>query len=230
MMRRMLAGIVQFNLGDKKMSIQKKIKAVLGFHGVSDADLLKRLNTVHDGLVGNAAYPTPPVDLAAFKTAIDSFTVLLADAADGGRRAISAKNKQRVVLIKLVTQLGHYVEAAADDDLATFNTSGFTPFVKTSSAPAALPPARIKWVDRGPNSGQIVVKPQPLPGALHFDLQYGVVSKGSVPTTWETIPLTSTKPATITDLTPGATYTFQIRALGRLGYTDWSDSVTFICA
>jgi len=34
---------------------------------------------------------------------------------------------------------------------------------------------------------------------------------------------------TISNLTPGATYAFQVRALGRLGYTDWSDSMTFIC-
>ena len=33
----------------------KKLKALLGFHEMSDADLLKRLNTVHDGMNGNSA-------------------------------------------------------------------------------------------------------------------------------------------------------------------------------
>ena len=109
------------------MSTQKKIKAVLGFHGVSDVDLLKRLNTVHDSMVGNPSFPKPPVDLAVFKTAIDTFTTMVTDAADGGKRAVSAKNKQRIAVIKLYTQLGHYVEAASDNDMATFSTSGSFP-------------------------------------------------------------------------------------------------------
>jgi hypothetical protein len=212
------------------MSTQKKIKAVLGFHGVSDVDLLKMLNTAHDSMVGNPSFPNLPVDLAAFKTALDTFAVNLTDAADGGRRAVSAKNKQRIAVIKLYTQLGHHVEAVSDDDMAIFRTSGFTPFVSTRTPAQPLARAAIKWVDRGPNSGQIVVKPEPLPRALHFDLQYGVVSKGGTPTTWETTMVSSSKPITISDLTPGVTYAFQIRAYGRLGYSDWSDSVTFICA
>ena len=96
------------------MSKVKTIKALLGFHRTSDADLLKFLNTVHDGLKGNSVYATPPVDLATFKTDIDSFTVLVTDAADGGKKAISAKNKQRQVVIKMVKLLGHYDHLGID--------------------------------------------------------------------------------------------------------------------
>ena len=39
-------------------------------------------------------------------------------------------------------------------------------------------------------------------------------------------PVTVIRAITVTGLTPGTTYAFQMRALGRLGYTDWSDSVT----
>ena len=88
----------------------KKIKAKIGFHGTTDADVLKQLNTVHDGMNGNPAFPTPTVDMPTFKTGIDLFTVLITDAEDGGKKAISAKNKQREVMIKDVTVLGHYVE------------------------------------------------------------------------------------------------------------------------
>jgi hypothetical protein len=41
--------------------------------------------------------------------------------------------------------------------------------------------------------------------------------------------VTGSKKITISNLTPGANYAFQIRALGRLGYNDWSDPITFIC-
>jgi hypothetical protein len=42
--------------------------------------------------------------------------------------------------------------------------------------------------------------------------------------------LTSPKKVTISGLTPAGTYQFQVRALGKLGYTDWSPSMTFISA
>jgi len=63
--------------------------------------------------------------MPTFKTAIDTLTVLVTDAADGGRKAISAKQKHREVVMKMYKQLGHYVEAACDGDMAKFNTSGF---------------------------------------------------------------------------------------------------------
>ena len=103
----------------------KKIKAVLGFGKVPDANLLKQLDAMIAGMTGNTAFSTPPVDMATFKTAVDTYDTMVTDALDGGKKAISAKQKQRAVVIKLATQLGHYVEAASNNDLATFNTSGF---------------------------------------------------------------------------------------------------------
>ena len=77
--------------------------------------------------------------------------------------------------------------------------------------------------------GQVVVKPRNLPKALSFDVRYGVEVNGVPPATWTTATIPGKKKWTITDLTPGANYAFQIRALGRLGYTDWSASTHFIC-
>jgi len=208
----------------------KKIKAKLGFHGTTDADVLKQLNTVHDGVNGNSAFPTPPVDMTIFKKGIDLFTVLVTDAEDGGKKAISAKNKQREEMIKEVTHLGHYVEAASNDDLATFRTSGFVPASTARTPPQPLPPASIAWIDRGPSTGAVVVKAEALPKAISYDLRFGVVVNGGTPpATWTTLSLPGSKKVTISNLTPGATYAFQVRAFGRLGHTDWSDSMTFIC-
>jgi hypothetical protein len=211
------------------MTKVKKIKALLGFHRTSDADLLKVLNTVHDSMKGNPAYATPPVDLDTFKTEIDSFTVLVTDAADGGKKAKSAKNKQREVVIKMVTLLGHYVEAACNDDTATFNTSGFTAASSVHTPPQPLSGAGFDWIDRGPSAGSIVVKVKKLPGAVSYDLRYAVVGSDRTLGSWTSVPLGSPKKATISNLTPGTTYAFQVRALGKLGYTDYSDSMTFIC-
>ena len=86
------------------------------------------------------------------------------------------------------------------------------------------------WIDRGPVTGCVVVKVKALPKAVNYDLHYGVVTTpGTLPTSWTSLTLPGSKMVTIWNLTPGATYAFQVRALGRLGYTDWSDPIMFIC-
>jgi hypothetical protein len=54
--------------------------------------------------------------------------------------------------------------------------------------------------------------------------------EGSGGTSWTTLTLTSSKKVTIGGLRPAGTYQFQVRALGKLGYTDWSPSMIFIGA
>src|SRR5207249_6020483 len=97
-------------------NVIKKIKAILGFHGVSDSDVLKACNTAYSGLLNNTAYPNPPVPLPVFRQALDSFNALIVDAEDGGKKSISAKDKQRRAVIKMYESLGHYVEGACNDD------------------------------------------------------------------------------------------------------------------
>jgi hypothetical protein len=152
----------------KTHSTATKIKAKLGFHYVSDMDTVKALTTAYDGLLKNPAYPTPPVGLDTFKAGIDHFNALIIGAEDGGKKAKSAKDKQRVVVIKMYTQLGHYVEAACNDDPAIFNTSGFTAAAKTKTAQQSLTGAKFASIDRGATSGQVVVKPQNQTGAIAF--------------------------------------------------------------
>src|SRR3989442_1864531 len=117
-----------------------KIKPVLGFQKVPDADLLKQLNTIRERMNGNPNYANPPLSMDTFKTALETFSVLVSDAEDGGKKAISAKKKQREVVIKMATQLGHYVEDTSDGDQAKFDTSGFAAVPKIRTAPQPLPP------------------------------------------------------------------------------------------
>src|SRR5713226_7541997 len=211
-------------------NVIKKIKAILGFHGVSDSDVLKAGNTAYDGLLNNTAYPNPTVPLPVFRQALDSFSALIVDAEDGGKKSISAKDKQRAAVIKMYGQLGHYVEAACNDDLATFTTSGFTAASNTRTAPQPLAQANFSSIDRGPNSGQSVVKVESQTGAIAYDVHYALEGTGGVLGPWITVTLTGPRKVTISGLTPAGTYQFQVRALGKLGYTDWSPAMTFIAA
>src|SRR5712692_10541687 len=205
-------------------NVIKKIKAILGFHGVSDPDVLKACNTAYNGLLNNSAYPNPTVPLPVFRQALDSFSALIVDAEDGGKRSISAKNKQRAAVIKMYESLGHYVEGACNDDLATFNTSGFTAKSTTRTAPQPLAQAKFSWIDRGPNSGLAVVKVESQTGVIAYDVHYALEGTGGVLGSWTTV-MTSSKKVIVSGLTPAGTYQFQVRALGKLGYTDWSPAM-----
>ena len=156
---------------------------------------------------------------------------MIVDAEDGGKKAISAKDKQRLAMIKMYTLLGHYVEVACNDDLATFNTSGFTQVApRTRTAPQPLTDAKFVWIDRGANSGDAVVLPAKQTGAVAFDVRYALQGVGGVLGPWTIVTVTKAKKVTISGLTPAGIYQFQIRALGVLGYTDWMDTKTFVVA
>jgi hypothetical protein len=215
----------------KANSTATKIKAKLGLHGVSDTDAAKAFMTSYEGLLNNSKFPNPPVDLATYKSGIDQFTALIIDAEDGGKKAISAKDKQRVAVIKMYTQLGHYAEAACNDDLATFITSGFTQQApKIRTAPQPLTEAKFVSIDRGANSGDVVVLPEKVTGAVAYDVRYALVGNGGALGPSTIVTVTKAKKVTISGLTQAGIYQFQIRALGVLGYTDWMDTKTFVVA
>jgi hypothetical protein len=206
------------------------IRPQLGFAGMSDADVLKRLNAVHDGMFNNPAYPRPPVDMPAFKAAIDAFLTAVAAMLDGGKSATVERNKRRADVIVMLRLLGHYVEAACQNDMETFVSSGFVPMaqgIRTPPQPVSMP--RIVSVDQG-SSGQLVVRIQPVAKARSYDIRYTVVPSAGVAVNWISITVPSTKPpASFYNLTPGWIYTFQVRAFGKLGFSDWSPSVQRMC-
>ena len=76
------------------------------------------------------------------------------------------------------------------------------------------------------NSGQLLVTIQPVATARSYELRYAPVPAAGTTGNWTRIVVASTKPATpINNLTPGGNYTFQVRAFGKLGFSDWSAPV-----
>jgi hypothetical protein len=204
------------------------LRALLGFVGMSDGAVLSRAMAVLTGLTGNAKFPNPPVDLATLKSAAESFQATIADALDGGKKAIATKNKQRAVVIQMLRQLATYVEANCNQDVAIFTSSGFEVASTTRTmTPQPLTQPGIQNIAHGINSGQLVVRIKALPKARSYELRYGALVNGAVPGQWTTVTITSVRGGVpVNELTPGATYAFQVRALGNQGYTDWSDLAT----
>ena len=138
------------------MSKANLIRVALFLSRASDADVVSRCHAVLAGMPGNPAYDHPPVDLAVFKTAVDSYSAAIAAALDGSKKAISERKKQRVVVIKMFRLLGHFVEATCKDDMATFMSSGFQAALTTRTSPQPLPQPSIEKIDQG-NTGQLRV-------------------------------------------------------------------------
>jgi hypothetical protein len=209
---------------------QKLIRPLEGFGGMTDAELVARATAVQSGLSGNSNFPTLPVDLAAFKTDIDSLSALISEALDGSKKVIARKNNQRQVVIRSLRLLARFVEVLSSGDAAIFKSSGFEPVSTTRVPPAPLPFPVIRSVDHGATSGEIVVQVESIPKAKNYEFRYAAVINGAPPTSWSNKVVGKVKPPVgFSGLTPGTVYAFQVRAFGAAGYTDWTDSTTCMC-
>ena len=205
------------------------VKAITGFSSLSDANLVARAGAVVSGMTGNPAFNAPPVDITAFASAVNAYNAAISAALDGGKNAKAARNKQRKLVIRDLKLLAVYVENNCDDDMEVFTSSGFqakSP-VKTANQPVAIPTFR--YVDFGANSGQLAVSIKKVNGARAYFARYAVITNGQLGA-WTTLTIPNIQTATIVSgLTPGITYAFQVQALGPIGYSDWSDSMTIMC-
>jgi hypothetical protein len=203
----------------------------VSYTGEADKDVAAETLAAINGLTGNPNFSNPPVDLALLRTTLEAFVTAIANLIDGGKKVTAEKNKQRGIVVKMMRQLGHWVEANCKDDLTILKSSGFQPVstTRTSAQPLEGPPAIVK-VDNGPNSGQFLVQLAPDRRVHFYFLRSGAIGLDGKVAVWtELPPFSSTKPpASINGLTPGTNYAIQVRGLGRLGFSDWSDSATRI--
>jgi hypothetical protein len=181
--------------------------------------------------MGNAAatYATPPVQLPAFKQDLDNLTASAAAAREGGKKDILQRNKDRHAVEQDLLLLGAYAIKVANGDPAILAASGFVaapPRQRRASQQLSQPV--VVSIDQG-NSGQLLVEVSSIADAYSYEVRSSALVNG-IPGAWATVSITATRPpVSISGLTPGTIYAFQVRALGKLGFTDWSDSATRMC-
>ena len=203
------------------------IRALNNFTRMTVLALIERANIIYAGMNENPAYPNPPVAMSVLRTTIDDLTAANTAAADGSSKAISHRNALVKTLRRMLRYLAHYVEANCKDDMTTFLASGFLPVNTTRTRTQPISES-IRKIEPGP-SGQVRVWVVRFPGALSHEVRSAQVSNG-VPGSWTIQPVGRTRtPAIVSNLTPGATYAFQARAVTPDGPTEWSQSITQIC-
>jgi hypothetical protein len=200
-------GLNSMKEGGVSISNPKEIKAIDGFSRVADGDVVSRAANIQVAMTGNGNFPNSPVDLAALKTAIETFSALIAEALDGSKKVIAQKNKQR--------------------DMAIFQTSGFqAAAAKTATTPLT---EKIRKIAHGSNSGEIDLWLKAVAGASMYEVRYTPAGAGAA-TAWTTVPLSNVKSVlALKGLTPATPYLIQARALVGSSFTDWSDPISFIC-
>jgi hypothetical protein len=207
-----------------KLTISHKfIRAKVG-------DLLERGLTVFTNMGAAAAkFTAPPVPLPTLKQDLDNLTTSSAAAKEGGKKDILQRNNDRHALEQDLLLLGAYAIKVADGDPAVLASSGFVPAPpRKRPEPQPLAQPSVASIDQG-NSGQLLVAVTPVAKAKGYDVRYAALVNG-IPGAWTTVTMTAAnRPVSIGGLTPGTIYAFQTRALGKLGYTDWSDSATRMC-
>jgi hypothetical protein len=205
-----------------------RIRALDGFSNVSAADVVSRSGAVQTHMFGNVNFPDPPVDLTVLNANTDRLTALIAESLDGSKKVLAERNKQRETVIHMLRMLARYAEVACQHDMAIFISSGFEPRSATRTWPTPLS-ENIRGIGHGANSGQLVIRLKAVADALCYELHYAATGDG-LPGTWTTQLITRVKtPITISGLTPGTTYAFEVRSMGHHGFSDWSDSVTWMC-
>jgi hypothetical protein len=213
--------------------INTTFKPLMDFNMKTDANaVFSRGTAVYTGLKDNPEFTTQslPVDPTAFKSALDDLSVGIANAMDRGIKALAERDHCKRVVVKMLRQLVHYVEANCKDDVKIFLSSGFA-IVSTVRQP--IPPLSqfIRRIDPAQISGQLLVTLVSMAAAFSYELRWARAADASgTAGSWTVQPVVKTRPPVlITGLTPGATYVFQARALTDSGYTDWSDSLSRIC-
>jgi hypothetical protein len=213
----------------EQMSQTKTIKPFEAYSRMPDGEVVTRGTAVVNKMSGNSDFQKPPVDLSGLQTDIDTFSALMAEALGGSKKVMAEKWKQREVVVNKLRLLGRYVEVMCNGDMAIFLSSGFVPVLNTKAQPQRLS-QNIRRLDHGFNSGEVVIRLKAVSDAVSYQIRYAVSGNGDTAAEWMIQPAVGVRqPITLSGLKPAAKYAFQVRSLTKSGYTDWSESVTFIC-
>ncbi len=195
-----------------------QLRVSLSFARIPDTELDNFAQSIIDAMTGNASYPSPPITMANLQSAKDDFTAKIAAAQSGGPPDTAAKNNSRQTLLGLLRQEASYVQINCNNDMAVLLSSGFQA-MSTNRAQTPLDQPQSLVIKNGA-SGQLVASVDPVKNTSMYEGRI----KGTTGDWLPSIFTGDSQHITFEGLTPGTTYTIQVRALGgSTGQSDWSD-------
>jgi hypothetical protein len=203
------------------------ISAAIGFiNDDTDPQLLTDGDSIIQALTDNStALPAPDPTVAALTTSRDHYRDALTAAAGGGEAATATKNQMRKLFGNDLRREAAYVEKVANaanggnGDVAIVYLGGFKPYKTPQPAGILDPPANLR-LKQGAVSGTLGCRADAPDNASSFEWRYATAA---APNTYISGGITTACRTTLKGLTPGTTYTVQVRAIGAAGPSDWSD-------
>lgn len=197
------------------------LRVSLGFAKLPDGDLSDFGTTVSTKLENNSYFTTLPFPITRLKTEVAEFTTAVANAAQGGTQLTAVKNAARDTLLESLRVLAAYVQSAGQNSLEIILSAGFD-VNKTDRTRRPLDKPAITNIDNFAST-QLMIGMTPIANARSYEIRTRVGSGD-----WKNAGVfTKARNVLIGDLTPGATYDVQSRAVGgTTGYSDWSDPVS----
>ena len=199
----------------------------MAFAKLPDPDLDDKATHVASLMTENAAiFANPPFPIANLTTAQGNFHAAIDAAADGGKALTADKNNKRAILIGLLRQLAHYIEAIPGMTPTNAALSGFD-IIEAGHHPTVslMIPVIMLITNDGP--GKLRIKLQGVAGASGYEYQV-TIGTGEPKYAGR---FSSTRDNVLTGLVSGTTYAVQVRAQGGHNQvSDWSLPITIMCA
>jgi hypothetical protein len=193
----------------------------LRFTRLPDSDLVSFSRTIITKMTDNPAFPAPFVPLVELTALNKAFSDALTASDEGGRATTVVKNEARVVLMNALRRQASYVQGLSKHDLEQLLSSGFSAASQNSTQSQLLQPSVLNVLNEF--STRLTLRITPIANARNYQVQKKV-GEGE----WEEAGISSqARRIEVGNLTPGATYTLRVRALGgSTGYSDWSDPIS----
>lgn len=192
----------------------RKQKAIIDFSKVKDNDLPEAAYLIYNKMTGNADFPTPPVLMPAYKSAIDEYSDALIKSKDGTKQDTAIKNAKREILLGMITENGNYVNLIANGDLVKLEGSGY-PLTKVPEPIGILEKPVSFAVTDGDNPGIVNIEIALVSRATGYIVAFCLVpDDGVLPTDdakWFT-KLFSKTTGQIAELESGKKYAFKAAA------------------
>ncbi len=193
----------------------------LGFIRLTDADADTFSANIIAKLTGNAAFPNLPVTLANLTTQYTTFHNAITAAMEGGKVAKAARDAARETLETSLRAMAAYVQSIAGQDLTVLLSSGFEA-VNTSRTQTPLDTPNFTKIEHG-NTTQLFLTVSAISNARSYEVQAKTGTGG-----WQTVNVSAqSRNIVLENLTPGAVYDLQVRAIGgSTGSSLWSAPVS----
>lgn len=213
-------------------------QADVAFNKLTDSGLLVRTQAIHDGLTGNATFPTPTITLASYQAFIDSYAAALSAAVKGSKADTAAKDNAKAILINNTRSICSYVNQVIQDLYASATPGNFTGYdffrrlilstgFTLSKAVARQGPLSVLRIleSRSLTSGQLYIRVSRVPGAKAFLVQTQSLEVPGEPVLGTTY---SNSRITVVGLVNGFGVRFRVAAIGpgiEPVFTSWQERI-----